>query len=304
MLRRSHVRCLLVTLATASAVRLASHRVVAPSMAFYPVKERKMANPVKTALKKKSGAITVSVEVARDTSEVAPIDEGEVDGPGQERRTTALTADERLTKLSSELRGGREGALASAIWTSDVDALGVLAAEQQSAKGDFPGPVPIVYSGDDVEAAVAAGASAVVLSAADREGSDSLGVEIVWDVATADDIRAIVDDESAPEDAFLIRCDVAASAGAPASEAADQEAAEAAKAAAAEAAAAAAAERVRDLVAALPPSAVGVAAVEAMQPADAEIATARALATAGCKAVLVRNACVGTRSTRALLTFV
>jgi len=235
-------------------------RSAAVRMAFYPVNTKKAASPVKTALKKRSGAQTVSIEYVApsDPSNVASIDAGEVAGDG--RRTVELSADERLARLSGELRGGREGSLAAAIWTSDLPSLGVIAKEQSTAKGDFPGPCPVIFSGDaaDAEAAVAAGATGVVLSASDLEQGKALGVEIIWAVSSETEVEAIVADDAAPEDAFLL------SGPDPTT-----------------------------LKAAIPSAAVAVAAVDAMQADDAEVQAGRDLVGAGCKALLVRGACVG-----------
>ena len=234
------------------------------AMAFYPVSQNKPKTPVKNSLKKKSGALTVSIEVLPSDDVEAPIDDGEIVGEG--RRTVALTAEERVERLSGALRGGREGSLASAIFTSSVDALSTIAKEQATAKGDFPGPCPVVFNGEATEAsqAIAAGAQGVVLPAREIEVGKSIvenGIEVLWQVSSAEEIAAIVADEAAPEDAFLLSADDANEAEA--------------------------------LVAALPTGALGVAAVDAMQDEDGEIARGRELASAGCKAVLVKGACVG-----------
>ena len=102
------------------------------AMAFYPVSQNKPKTPVKNSLKKKSGALTVSIEVLPSDDVEAPIDDGEIVGEG--RRTVALTAEERVERLSGALRGGREGSLASAIFTSSVDALSTIAKEQATAR--------------------------------------------------------------------------------------------------------------------------------------------------------------------------
>ena len=237
-----------------------------PTMAFYPVSQTKPKTPLKSALKKRSGAHTVSVEVipAEGGTPVASIDAGELAAGGGARRTTELTAPERLARVSAELRGGREQpVLAAAIWTSDIETLRTLANEQATAKGDFPGPCPVIFNGDssDASSAVAAGAAGVVLSAADVEQAKALvadGVEIVWKVGSVEEVEAIVADEAVAEDSFLLAGDAAAS-----------------------------------LIAALPSGALAIGAVEAMQPDDAEVTQGRALVSAGCKSLLVRNACVG-----------
>lgn len=178
------------------------------------------------AMQMKSGALTVSVEVATGVSESS------------------------LELLSMQLRKANVAAL----WTSDVDAVGTLVEEQATAKGDFPGPCPVVFSGDaaQAEAAIAAGAAAVVL------GADQLGcaaadaTEVVWAAESEDDIRSLV---AAGRDAgaFL----VGGSA---------------------------------DALAALPDGALAIGAVDAMQPEGAEVDAGRALAAAGCGSVLVRGA--------------
>ena len=227
-------------------------------MAFYPVADKKMPSPVKNALKKKSGMLTVSLEVFPSDT-VQPVDAGEMSGDA--RRTVELTGDERLSKISADLRGGREGALCATVWTPDIDSVGVLVKEQASAKGDFPGPCPVVYTGDAAHAAdaVAAGASGVVLRAEQLEMAHSLATEVVWHVSSEEDIERIVSDEQAPEDGFLLD--------------------------AAEAAA---------LLPSLPSSAVGVVALDAMLPDDGEVELGREMvASHKVKALLVRDACVG-----------
>jgi len=236
-------------------------RCGAARMAFYPVSTHKVKTPLRKALRKPNGALTVSVEYMPPSTdaEVQPIDAGEVQGDG--RRTVALSADERLAKLSGELRGGREGALASAIWTSDLESLRVLVDEQSTAKGDFPMPCPVVWHGDaaHAEAAVAAGASGVVLRADEMERGTALDAEIVWDVSSTEEIERVVDNEAVPEDVFLL----------------DE-------------------KKMATLAPTLPAKAVVVAALDAMQHDDGEIIAGRELASsAGCKAVLLRRACVG-----------
>ena len=215
------------------------------AMAFYPVSQNKPKTPVKNSLKKKSGALTVSIEVLPSDDVEAPIDDGEIVGEG--RRTVALTAEERVERLSGALRGGREGSLASAIFTSSSMRFPRSPKEQATA-GDFPGPCPVVFNGEATEAsqAIAAGAQGVVLPAREIEVGKSIvenGIEVLWQVSSAEEIAAIVADEAAPEDAFLLSADDANEAEA--------------------------------LVAALPTGALGVAAVDAMQDEDGEIARGR-----------------------------
>eukprot|EP00966_Prymnesium_polylepis_P328772 7384533-Prymnesium_polylepis.2 len=165
------------------------------AMAFYPVQDKKVASPVRKALKKNSGALTVSVEYSPTVGaehvaelEGAAITTSQLEGAT--RRVRALGEEERLTLLSAKLRD----ADVAALWTADIDAVAVFATEQATAKGDFPGPCPVVFNGDCAHAAAAvdAGASAVVLTAAHLEESESFGgVEVIWDVSSADEISQI-----------------------------------------------------------------------------------------------------------------
>ncbi len=236
---------------------------VVGGMAFYPVANKKAKTPTRSALLKRSGALTVSVEYsALAAGSVASIDVGEVEGEG--RRTVALSPEQRLERLSAALRGGREvtGSDAAAIWTADLGAVAGIAKEQETARGDMPGPCPVVYSGDaaGAEAAIAAGASAVVLGADSLDVAASLGgSEVIWRVESDEDVAAIAD--ANPSDCahgFVL----------PASSAAQ-------------------------LFGALPPGAYAIGAIDAMQPDDAELEQGRELAAAGCKTLLLRGACVG-----------
>lgn len=235
-------------------------RAAPQMMAFYPVNEAKQPLSVTNALKKRSGALTVSVEYIPCNDEVACIDVGEIQGAG--RRTMVLSPSERLSRLSAALRGGREaGGDTASIWTSDLQAVAAFSKEQSTAKGDFPGPCPIVFNGDSVhaDAAIADGAAAVVLRAEEIETAKSLqGVEVIWRVESRSDVETIVADDATPENCFLMD-----------------------------------ALHVASLIEVLPAGAVAVAELTAMQDDDAEIAVGRKLAATGCKALLLRDACVG-----------
>ena len=69
----------------------------ADGMAFYPVADKKMPSPVKNALKKKSGAHTVSIEIVppTDDSKVASIDAGELQEGGGAREARRMVRGER-----------------------------------------------------------------------------------------------------------------------------------------------------------------------------------------------------------------
>ena len=230
-------------------------------MAFYPVNEAKVQTPCKKALKKNSGALTVSVEYTAPANGDAV---AEVDGSGViatsqieglDRRVRALGAEERLALLSGKLRD----ADVAALWTADLEAVAGFVAEQQSAKGDFPGPCPVIFNGDGAlaEAAIDAGADGIVLTPAHLEKATAVdGTEIIWEVSNADEVHQIV--EAGHGSAFVMPATAAAS-----------------------------------LVDSLPPDAVSIAAIDAMQEGEAEIAQGRELAAAGCNSVVVRGACVG-----------
>ena len=229
-------------------------------MAFYPVRDHKIQTPCKKALKKNSGALTVSVEYIPPAGDVV----AEVDGSGViatsqiegfDRRVRALGKDERLALLSGKLRD----ADVAALWTADVEAVAGFVEEQQSAKGDFPGPCPVIFNGDgaQAEAAIEAGADGVVLTLAHLEKAASVdGVEVIWEVSHADEVDKIV--EAGHASAFAMSA--AAAYG---------------------------------LLETLPSDAVSIAVINAMQDDEAEIAQGRELAAAGCNSVVVRGACVG-----------
>jgi len=190
--------------------------------------------PVAKALWKPTGATTVSVEYIR------------ADGSDQSELELDVNSMQ-LRKLKT-----------AAIWTSDLDALAGFAKEQRKAKGNFPGPCPVIWSGDsaEAEAAAASGASAVVLRASDLTHADTigkLGLEVIWSVASEQEVESVV--AAGLGSAFLVEGP--------------------------------------ELVAALPKDAVKVAAVPSMLEDNAEITMGRDLAAAGCKALLLREACVG-----------
>ena len=82
-----------------------------------------------------------------------------------------------IDDLSMELRKAK----AAAVWCDDVDAVRCFAAEQATAKGDFPGPLPVVYTGADRQNAMDAGAAAVVADA----GEDVSVAPVIWRVSSA-----------------------------------------------------------------------------------------------------------------------
>jgi len=93
--------------------------------------------------------------------------------------------------LSQELRRTK----AASIWTSDLAAVEEFSKEQSTAKGSFPGPVSIVYTGSDsgdVATAVEKGANGIVVDA-DKIGNDSnVGVDVICKVNSVDDVKTAI----------------------------------------------------------------------------------------------------------------
>ena len=95
-------------------------------------------------------------------------------------------------------------AKAAAIWCDDVDAVRCFAAEQGTAKGDFPGPLPVVDTGTDRQNAMDAGASAVVADA----GEDVSVSPVIWRVTAANAGDAA--SSASADDAYLFDADATA----------------------------------------------------------------------------------------------
>ena len=192
------------------------------------------------ALKKPSKTLTVCLEY-----------------DGSSSNDAAASSSSDLATLSMQLRKVKAGA----IFTSDIPALQEFATEQESARGDFPGPCPVVYCGDveGIANAVSAGASAVVLSAESADkAADVQGADIIWEVNTVADVEAVLAVQEGA-DSFLVGGD-------------DVEA----------------------VIAALPgKTSCAIGSVQAMQEDDAEIAEGRHLKKAGCASIFIRKAIVG-----------
>ena len=161
-----------------------------------------------------------------------------------------------LEVLSTQLRKANCGS----IWTADLEALAIFAREQETARGEFPGPCPVIYCGDadGIAAAADAGAVAVVLGADKTDwATNTASSDIVWKVSSPEDVNTVLEiQENA--DAFLISGD-------------DLEA----------------------TIAAIPSKAVVIGAIEAMQDENSEIEDGRALKIAGCSSVLLNGAIIG-----------
>ena len=198
---------------------------------------------ISKAFKKPTGALTVSLEYSRvDSSKYSEND---------------------LTVLSMQLRKAK----AAAVWTASLDDLAIIAEEQQSAKGNFPGPCPVIFypylgspSEEQVRIAAETGATAVTLRCGATDAAikaDSCGLEVIWDVRTVEEIKQAVDLGKGLN--FLINGLDAVEGG-------------------------------FALLDALPIGAVSVSSVDCH---NNEIVAGRELAQAGCRSLLVRQACIG-----------
>jgi hypothetical protein len=218
---------------------------------------------IKGALQKMRG-ISVSVEFSpKDVSKTSPLD---------------------MELLSQELRKAK----VSSIWTCDCEVLGYFSKEQNSAKGNFPGPVPIVYQhrcreggeelGErDVENLVLAiqnGASAVVLDSNllklynDKhiQSMDNGDVDVICKVENLQQVQMALDEGY--DSAFLISGSLLD-------------------------------EEMQLILRSIPKSSVVIASLSSMQPGSQEISRAKALAglvvpdSAKVSSVLIHDACVG-----------
>jgi hypothetical protein len=196
---------------------------------------------ISKVFKKPSGALTISLEY--------------------ERMETSTYTENDLIVLSMQLRKIK----AASLWTPSLADLAILSKEQRTAKGNFPGPCPVIYypplstaEEDEVREAAGAGASAVVLRPDALPMGDAAiecGLEVIWDIRSPDDISVVV--KAGKSTIFLLAgADVLGS----------------------------------DVMAALPPDAVAIASVDCQND---EIRMGREVAKAGCKAIIVRQACIG-----------
>jgi hypothetical protein len=196
---------------------------------------------ISKAFKKPTGALTVSLEY--------------------ERMETSTYTENDLVVLSMQLRKIK----AASLWTPSLSDVAILTKEQNTAKGDFPGPCPVVYypplskaKEEDLQAAAGAGATAVVLRPDAMTMADAAvecGLEVIWDVRSPEDIRVVV--EAGKGTNFLV-------AGADVLE--------------------------TDLMAALPQDSLTVASVDCQND---EIRIGREAAKAGIKSIVIRQACIG-----------
>ena len=154
------------------------------------------------------------------------------------------------------------------------DNLGAFCEEQQSAKGDFPGPVPVMLreagvTTESIAAAKDAGAAGIVLPLASlgagsaselAVAASAADLEVMWEVRSLTEYDEAL---SAGAEAFLVSGVEDTFGTAP------------------------------DFWRALPKGATLVAEVQALQERNSEIGLARELGAAGCRAVMLAGACTG-----------
>lgn len=163
-----------------------------------------------------------------------------------------------VSTLSMQLRKLK----ASALVTNNLDVAAVWVQEQASAQGNFPGPCPVLDSGQDIEGAVKAGVTAVIVSGGSESLSDirTTGVEVIGTIESPEFVEAAA--STTTMNAFLVNGD---------------------------------AENVIDILAAIPSSTnpVIIASLQAMQSDNAEISKAKYLKERGVTCILFKNSCVG-----------
>ena len=236
--------------------------LLASSTQLYSSANVGTAPMLKSLLKKPSKVLTVGVEY----SPQRPDDLGE-DRP-----------EENLDVFSMKLR---QQAKVSFIVCSDLPTIKLLSAEQETAKGNFPGPVPIVYDGElspsstsSLEVVSEAGASAIVIDAGTHdalmlaESASSTGLETIWKVTTVEEAKQVLESTNELADVFLldIRVD-------------DNDDAM---------------TKISGIIEALPKTCMSIATLhDPMQEDGAEIETGKELKSMGCASVFVKKACVG-----------
>ncbi len=235
---------------------------------------------LRKALKKTTGALTVSLEFDRlESSDCTENDLIVLSMQLRKIKCASLWAaglgDVKIIRCLPALScrvpaAAKECAKISTLYSDTLMDIAVCSNEQKSAKGNFPGPCPVVYypplstaDKGQIKAAADAGAAAVVLrpdllSLADA--AQALKLEVIWDVRSPEEIAKVVEAEGPNKSPTFLVSGADASAG---------------------------------LMSALPKDALTVASVDAQND---EVALGRSLKDAGVKALVVRQACRGVGS--------
>jgi len=186
---------------------------------------------------------------------------------------SSSSLSEEISTLSMQLRKLK----VSAIWCDEVESLQDIVKEQETARGNFPGPCPVIYHGPLDYSAVATGkeygaAAAVVVSAGailDLLDDDGLlvvgggggGQEIIWKVSSVEEVQVVLERTGDTSDVFWLD-DVPF-------------------------------DTMEQVVACLPKKSMFIASVDPMQPDGAEVDMGKKYKGMGCASIFVRQACVG-----------
>jgi hypothetical protein len=183
-----------------------------------------------------------------------------------EFKTKDQKSDSDIEMLSQELRKAK----VAAIFSSNVEYLDQMVKEQQDAKGNFPGPCPIIFNGDGSEdvldGVVDKGVSGIVCKPGVYRNDDS-GVQVISEVDSVEDIQHAIDIGCG--DMFLIT----------ASGKSNQD--------------------IQTLLCQIPKESLVIASIDAMQANSNELTQGKELASissdngAKISALLVQDACVG-----------
>lgn len=190
-----------------------------------------------SALRKMSKTLAVSLEVVPDGSDV--------------------------TALSMQLRKLK----ASTLWTNHVETAIGLTKEQETAQGNFPGPCPVIYTGNQPEEAIRGGVKTIVLPTDTGIVPDTSDIDVIWKVESVEDVQSV------QGNAFVVYVDGRSDA-------------------------------IDRVLESIPKGSVVVAAIDSMQDDNAELEQSRQLQDKGTTAILLRNACVGDNEDIEYATFV
>lgn len=225
---------------------------------------------VKEALKKMRGP-SISVEFCNT-----------VTSTNNGKESTSQLTNMELEMLSQELRKAKVGS----IFTCDLNAIQEFSKEQQSARGSFPGPCPIIFNGgvDGINDAIEKGASAVVVHAMELSvlvqdmKLPLLKADIICQVETMEHVKMAI--ERGFEYAFLLSNKSTLKPD-------DNVIVN---------------ETISDILSMIPKEAIVIYSIDAMQKNSLEITYGKQIlglsssgAESGCKinGLLVNNACVG-----------
>lgn len=176
-------------------------------------------------------------------------------------------SDGDLSIVSMQLRKAK----CAAVWTSDAESAGKIAREQEGSRGEFPGPVPVIYSGLELQSAADCGATAVVVECGrDVVEIESMeGVGIIWKVNTMEQLQELASDEADSGGVYLLSNELL-----PASVEED-------------------ASALKESLSNLPKSVVTIAPLPTMQPKNGEISLGKHYASLGVSSLLLQRACIG-----------